>query len=480
MTLMAQPRTPSPQPRSLDASARDFLVAAGRRRLVAGTPKYLGLVQALESGVRQGALASGAQLPPQRELAALFGTTVATVTKAVAEAARRGIVTARSGSGTYVASATGESTADSWSDLSLNIPPVAVSAELVSASFRRMTQPSALSRLVDYAPVSGSAVNRSAGATLFGLRGLRAQSERVLVTQGAHHGLLVALMALTRPGDSVACERLNYSGLRRIGDLLQLKLVGIDSDADGMVVSQLRSRLREGRIKAVVCTPSGHNPTSSVLSERRRADLARLARGASVPIVEDDIYGLLAADGLPPLAALWPEGTLCVTSLSKCVAPGLRVGYSLLPPALVSRGRDALLSLGWTESSLQAALASDLIQTKGLALCVARHQAEARKRVMLAHSLLPANSIHTASDAASYHLWVGTGQFSAADVGVELSRRGILVSPAADFLMEGSDAPHALRVSLGGAPNAGALEEPLRELAGVLQNRPRSAYGAIV
>jgi DNA-binding transcriptional MocR family regulator len=94
--------------------------------------------------------------------------------------------------------------------------------------------------------------------------------------------------------------------------------------------------------------------------------------------------------------------------------------------------------------------------------------------------LLPANSIHTASDAASYHLWVGTGQSSAADVGVELSRRGILVSPAAHFLMEGSDAPHALRVSLGGAPNTGALEEPLRELASVLQNRPRSPYGAIV
>ena len=98
MTLMAPSRTPSPQPRSVDASVRDFLVAAGRRRLVAGTPKYLGLVQALETGVRQGALASGAQLPPQRELAALFDTTVATVTKAVAEAARRGIVSARSGS----------------------------------------------------------------------------------------------------------------------------------------------------------------------------------------------------------------------------------------------------------------------------------------------------------------------------------------------------------------------------------------------
>ncbi|MFZ9508495.1 MAG: PLP-dependent aminotransferase family protein [Burkholderiaceae bacterium] len=480
MTLMVQPRTFLPQSPSGDVSARDFLSAAGRRRLAAGTHKYLGVVEALETGIRQGALEAGAQLPPQRELAALFGTTVATVTKAVAEAARRGIITARSGSGTYVAATPGEGTSERWGDLSLNIPPVAVSADIVSASCRRMTQANMFSRVLDYAPVSGSAVNRSAGVTLFGLRGVRAQPERVLVTQGAHQGLLVALMALTRPGDSVACERLNYSGLRRIADLLQVKLVGIDSDADGMVVSQLRSRLREGPIKAVVCTPSGHNPTSFVLSERRRADLVRFARSASVPVVEDDIYGLLAGDGLPPLAALWPEGTVCVTSLSKCVAPGLRVGFSLLPPAWVSRAREALLSLGWTESSLQAALATDLIQTGGLALCVARHQTEARKRVTLAHSVLPANSIQTAAHAASYHLWVGTGRSSPADIAAELSRRGILVSPAAHFLMDGSQAPHALRVSLGGAPSAAALQEPLRELAGVLQNGSRSAYGAIV
>ena len=465
---------------SSEAAARDFLTAAGRRRPIAGTPKYLALVQSLEMGVRQGELGAGAQLPPQRELAQLFGTTVATVTKAVAEAARRGIVAARSGSGTFIAAARSDSAVSRWDDLSLNIPPVAVSTDLVSAALRRLTAPNGRLGLVDYAPVSGSAGSRSAGAMLFGLRGLHADSDQVLVTQGAHQGLLVALMALTRPGDGVACERLNYSGLRRIADLLQLKLVGIDTDAQGMVVAQLRSRLRSSQIRAIVCTPSGHNPTSSVLSEQRRSELVRVARGASIPIVEDDIYGLLAGEGLPPLAALWPEGTVCVTSLSKCVAPGLRVGYSLCPPGLTTAMQEALLSLGWAESSIQAALGGELIQSGALALCVSRHKAEAQKRALMARALLPASSVKTMPDAASYHLWVGTGLLSAADVATELSRRGVRVSPASHFLMDGSEAPHAIRVSLGGAPNSSALEEPLRELASVLQNRSPGHYGAIV
>jgi len=480
MTLMVRSIVHTTKVRAGDASAREFLVAASRRRPVAGTPKYLGLVQALENGVHQGALGAGVQLPPQRELAQLFGTTVATVTKAVAEAARRGIVAARSGSGTYIAEAQGEGAADRWDDLSLNIPPVAVSADLVSSALRRLTPPGGRSHWVDYAPVSGSDGSRSAGAMLFGLRGLRAEPDQVLVTQGAHQGLLVALMALTRPGDSVACERLNYSGLRRIADLLQLKLVGIDCDAHGMVVTQLRSRVRSAQIRAIVCTPSGHNPTSSVLSERRRADLVRVARSASIPIVEDDIYGLLAGEGLPPLAALWPEGTVCVTSLSKCVAPGLRVGYILCPSSLTAAMHEALLSLGWAESSIQAALGGELIQSGALALCVSRHKAEAQRRVTLARALLPASSVQTAPEAASYHLWVGTGQVSSADVATELSRRGVLVSPATHFLMDDSEAPHAIRVSLGGAPNSRSLEESLRQLAAVLQNRSPGPYGAIV
>lgn len=477
---MASSRLSVPHSPPDDSSARDFLASAGRRRPGVGTPKYLGLVEALEAGVRQGALVPGVQLPAQRDLAALFGTTVATVTKAVAEAARRGIVVARSGSGTFVAPSQSTPAQDAWSDLSLNIPPASLSAEWVAASLRRATQRQSWSELIDYAPVAGSVVNRAAGAALFSARGVDAPTEQVLVTQGAHHGLLVALMATTRPGDSVACERLNYSGLRRIAELLQLKLVGIECDSDGMVISVLRSRLRQPGIKAVVCTPSGHNPTSYTLSERRRVELVRLARSASVPIIEDDIYGLLAGEGWPAIAALWPEGTVCVTSLSKCVAPGLRVGYSLCPPGLMSRSRDALLALGWTESSLQAALATDLIQSGALSQCVSRHQAEARERVALAFRLLPAGSIQTSADAVSYHVWVATDHAKSDQIAAELSRRGILVSPAAHFMMDGLEPPDALRVALGGPARAVGLEAPLRELASVMRDGQPRLTGSIV
>ena len=368
----------------------------------------------------------------------------------------------------------------SSNDLSLNIPPAAVAADLVAAGLRRITQTSQAARLIEYAPVGGSAINRAAGAALFAARGLVAQPDQVLLTQGAHQGLIAALAATTRPGDRVACERLNYSGLRRIAELLQLTLLGIDCDEEGMVVGQLRARLRAHRIAAIVCTPSGHNPTSHTLSERRRHELVRLARGASVPVIEDDIYGMLCHDGLPPLAALWPDGTLCVTSLSKSVAPGLRIGYSLCPMALMSRARDGLFALGWTESSLQAALATELIQSGLLAQCVGRHQAEAQRRFAVARSILPDGCIRTASTAVSYHLWVATRGAEPNDVAAELSRRGILVSPSSHFVVDDSPPPAALRVSLGGPATAAGLEAPLKELAAVMRDDRQSSFGSIV
>jgi DNA-binding transcriptional MocR family regulator len=480
MTLVNIIRPSQPSSASSESDARRYLATAGRRRVSAGTPKYLGLVEALEAGLSQGALAPGAQLPPQRDLAELFGMTLATVTKAISEAARRGLVIARSGSGTFMASAPEHLAQPSANDLSLNIPPASIAADLVAASLRRVTMRSQAARLIEYAPVGGSAGNRAAGAALFATRGLSAQADHVLLTQGAHQGLIAALAATTRPGDSVACERLNYSGLRRIGELLQLTLVGIDCDEEGMVVGQLRSRLRSRRIAAIVCTPSGHNPTSFTLSEQRRAELVRLARGAAVPVIEDDIYGLLCNDGLPPLAALWPEGTLCVTSLSKSVAPGLRIGYNLCPPALMSRLRDGLFALGWTESSLQAALATELIQSGALTQCVARHQAEARRRVALAHQILPGGCIQTASTTVSYHLWVATSDANPNEVAAELSRRGILVSPSSHFVVDDSQPPDALRVSLGGAASAQGLEAPLKELAAVMRDDRQSSFGSIV
>lgn len=447
-------------------------------------PKYESLVEAIADGIESGALKAGTRLPPQRELARHFNVTVATVTKSIDLATRRGLVVTRSGSGTFISGTPGgNETADShpqgFFDLSLNSPPVSVVAPVLQRSFTAMAASADIHKLFGYAPIPGTLKNRRAGAAWFALRDLDVLPDQILITQGAHEGLICALLALTEPGDAVLCERLNYAGLIRIAQLLRIRLIGIDVDDEGLDTDQLAQYGGDASIKAIVCTPIVHNPTTATMSAARRAGLVRFAKAASIPIVEDDIYGLLAGSEVAPLAQAWPSGTIVVSSLSKSVSPGIRLGYVAAPASLVSQVRDAILMLGWTEPAMQTAVASHLIHSGDAFRCALLHRDEARKRIALAAKVL-GPAMLTSRDAASYHAWVSTGQLQPADVAAELYRTGVLVSPATHFSVDGDGRDMAIRISLGGSASCEELHAPLESLARILSGGQTGSFGAIV
>lgn len=448
----------------------------------AGLSKYQSLVEAIAVGVESGTLKAGARLPPQREIARHFGVTVATVTKAIDLATRRGLVLARAGSGTFICHASDDDNLGErpgFFDLSLNSPPVVIAAPILQRSLAAITTSADVQKLFGYSPIPGSARNRRAGAAWFALRNLTVPAEQILITQGAHEGLICALLALSKPGDTILCERLNYAGLKRIAQLLQLRLVGLEIDSDGIDTAALARFRKDPAVKAIVCTPVTHNPTTATLSRPRRDALLRFARGASIPIVEDDIYGLLAGTETPPLASEWPEGVVVVSSLSKSVSPGIRLGYVAAPPALVSRVQDAMFMLGWTEPSMQAAIASQLIHSGDAFQSTLLHRKEARRRVELAGRIL-GDFMVTPLDAVTYHIWVRTGHLRPSEITAELYRLGVLVSPSSHFAVDDSSEDAAVRISLGGSSTYDDLRAPLESVARLLTSGRSMSFGAIV
>lgn len=451
-----------------------------------GGRKYAIIVEAIEQGIVEGKLLPNMRLPTQREIAEYFGVTIATVTKAINIASRKGLVSARAGSGTYIHSSPyptyQPSLQDSQEpiDLSLNAPPVSIVAELLQENLRDMVKSAAADSVFDYEPIPGSVSNRQAGSAWFSLRGFPVDPHQVIITHGAHEGLIITLLALTRPGDAILCEQLNYTGLRRIGQLLGLKLIGIELDEEGLNADSIPSLIAKHSPKAIVCTPATHNPTTATLSAKRRVVLVKAAQEGGVPIIEDDIYGLFAGNNVLPLATLWPEGVVVVTSLSKTIAPGLRVGYVAAPISLTSRIRDAMFMLAWTEPSLQAAIATQLIISGKAEHCLQLHQTEAERRGKIARQLF-GSSMSQLQEAPSYHVWVYTGTIRSDDIAAELSRKGILVSPASHFVVSDQFVPPAaLRISLGRLSRAEDLKQPLRLVADRLLLGHTTALGSIV
>jgi 2-aminoadipate transaminase len=161
--------------------------------------------------------------------------------------------------------------------------------------------------------------------------------ERVLVTNGS---LQVFHFVLDRLGarGRVLVERPTYDRPRRILASAGAEIAEVDVDGDGLRVDELE-RLEEGGAPSafLYTIPTFQNPTGVTLSEQRRRQLADFARRQDLPVLEDDPYGLVRFEG-DPLPTLFEldggEGVMYSSSFSKTIAPGLRVGYAIVPVAL--------------------------------------------------------------------------------------------------------------------------------------------------
>jgi 2-aminoadipate transaminase len=157
---------------------------------------------------------------------------------------------------------------------------------------------------------------------------------RVIVTNGSLQAFHLVLATL-QPG-RVLVERPTYDRPRKILAAEGRPLGEVELDEDGLNIDELE-RVHESSDRLLYTIPTFQNPTGASLSEERRRRLAELARDRRLRVLEDDPYGLVRFDGEPLPSLLELEGgehVLYSSSFSKTVAPGLRVGYLIVPPAL--------------------------------------------------------------------------------------------------------------------------------------------------
>src|SRR5712691_6364733 len=299
-------------------------------------PVYRRIADAIDEDVQAGRLRAGARLPPHRDMADHLAVTVTTVTRAYTEAARRGLISGHVGRGTFIRGAeTDDSSAHDPIDLSINIlMPDKEVASLEPRLFQRRVLP--WTQLLGYVPTPGHRRHRQAMAEWLATMGTPASPDRIVLTTGAQHALLISLVATTKPGDVVLAEELTYSGMKDLSNQMHLKLRGIAMDGEGLRADALEAACRSTRARVLYCMPRLHNPTSAVMSERRRRQVAAIAEKYRLTVIEDDVYGFLSPERAS-LSALILDRTIFVTSVSKSLFPGMRLGCAVAPPAMVEK-----------------------------------------------------------------------------------------------------------------------------------------------
>jgi 2-aminoadipate transaminase len=157
---------------------------------------------------------------------------------------------------------------------------------------------------------------------------------QVLVTTGSQQGLDLLAKVLIDPGSKVLVETPTYLGALQAFAPMEPEVVGVASDELGVRVDDLAAKAERARF--VYLLPNFQNPTGRTMTEERRAAVCAVAARAGLPIVEDNPYGDLWFDGppAPPLTARNPEGCIYLGSFSKVLAPGLRLGFMVVPKAI--------------------------------------------------------------------------------------------------------------------------------------------------
>ena len=267
-------------------------------------PIYRGIISALQLDISERRLLPGERLPTQRKLAENLGVTVGTVTKAFTEAERTGLIVSRVGRGSFVLrfpedAIAPETSADTVIDLSVNTVAIEPLNNALNRVLGALSRRKSLYRLLEHHPIPGLLHQRAAGAKWLKLRGIDAGAEQMIVCNGSQEGLMAALATVTRPGDVVLTEHLNYAGIRRLADLFRLDIRGVSMDEHGIRPDRLMDIGKDRRVGAILCSPTLHNPTNTTMPIERRRELLAVAARLGAVVIEDDCYGHLSADETP-------------------------------------------------------------------------------------------------------------------------------------------------------------------------------------
>ncbi|NKQ57552.1 PLP-dependent aminotransferase family protein [Amycolatopsis sp. K13G38] len=341
----------------------DWSPASGRR----------GLADALRRAIRDGRLPAGTAVPSTRALAIDLGIARGTVTRVYADLTAEGYLRTTQGAPTRVAadSATRPPARDVAGPRAAPWVP-AVRWDFYPgrpdlSSFPRAAWVSATRKVVaetpassfDYGDERGPAALREALARyLARSRGVVADPERIVVCGGFNHALTALSRALHERGDlALAFEDPSLPQFRDTAARSRLHITGVPVDERGIMVSEIDS-------PAVVVTPAHQYPLGHTLAPERRRELARWASAGGL-VIEDDYDGEFRLDRQPVgcVQALAPERIVYAGTASKTLAPALRIGWLVLPGALVEPVRAALADTGWRAPALSHLTLAELISS---------------------------------------------------------------------------------------------------------------------
>lgn len=401
---------------------------------------YKQLAEYIEKGIADGTFPSDKPLPSERNIAKDLNINRSTVVKAYDELESIGLIERHRGSGTTISK-------DIWGITKKRIPswnryieagsflpnlPVIqkirkeavdhklinlasgeLSEELFPKSFLRdITSTRSFIGSLGYDHPQGSEILRNTLTKhMKKSRGIETDPSSILITSGAQQALHLIVQCLLKPGDAIAIEDPSYNYNLQLFKSAGIQIYSLSVDHDGINPEELQSLYKKHRIKMIFLNPNFQNPTGSLMSVKKREAILEISSTLGIPVVEDDPYSLTAFsdDKIPTLKSMDRNGNvLYISSLSKIVASGLRIGWIIGPTSVIERLSDAKQQVDFGHASYSQWIANDFLESENFNLHTKRLIKELEKRrnkIIESLDVYLKGQVEYAVPQGGIHLW---------------------------------------------------------------------------
>ncbi|MFB0637524.1 PLP-dependent aminotransferase family protein [Bacillus rugosus] len=436
-------------------------------------PIYKALAGQLEQDIINGVLLPGTKLPPQRELADYLDLNVSTISKAFKVCELKGLLSASVGSGTFVsydalsnAYLLEDTKPKHLIEMGATLPDNA-SYEPLLLQLKNMLQDEDYEKWFGYGRAGESLWQKDAAVKIIRRGGFETTVDHILFANGGQNAIAAALASLCKPGDRIGVDDHTYPGLKTVASMLSVQIVPIKSKNDEMSPESLEYACKNESIKGIYLIPDYHNPTASFMSVENRRMIAEIAKKYHLFVIEDASYHLLNKNPLPALASFAPEQVIHIASLSKSLAPGLRLAYVAVPNQFKEPMSKALYNLNITVSPLLAELTARTIVSNQFEALIEGHREETIRRNQIVNRYL-ADYTCLGVETGIFRWLLLPGEMTGAEFEELAAQHGVQVYAAERFVVGNNCPKRAVRVSVCAPKTLEELEQGLMILKRLL------------
>lgn len=290
----------------------------------------------------------------------------------------------------------------------------------------------ALFNLLNYTDEQGLQTHREAGVKWLSFVGAKTKPDQIICTNGSQHGLQLILNALLRPHDTVAVDEYTYPGLLSLAKRFQINIIPVAMDNKGICPNDVSQQFKQYRFSALFVMPTLHNPTNIHMPSERRDEIANFCEKHKIIIIEDETQGILCPEPTGSFFDRLPSQTIILSSVSKALSSGLRVGYMAVPRRMISTFKNMIQETCWMATPLVHELAKGGIMSGYAQDCLAITRAEILRRKAFLSKVM--EDVRHATLSYSPHYWIEiTAKKNDTEIVTALEKRGVKTSPSAQF-----------------------------------------------